>query len=124
VPARLWAHRRRTRFSRRGLAFPGPGLAALEVSPENPKAASWTVTIKLAAPPPAGAVVRVLYRHFRSNQGDWTAIDAQGSGTTYRATLGGSGEGAMFAAEVDAGPGQAWRYPDVTRETPYRSLAP
>jgi len=103
---------------------PGPGLAELQVTPNDPHAPAWTVSITLASSPPSGAVVRVLHRPFRSDGLAWEASDATGSGTTWTATVAGGAEGGMFAVEVDAGPGKAWRYPDVARETPYRALAP
>jgi hypothetical protein len=102
----------------------GPGLANLDVSPADPHAASWTVTVTLAAPAPRGAVVRVLHRPFRSDGHDWESVDATGSGTTWTATAPGKGEGGLFAVEVNAGPGNAWRYPDVMKEMPYKPLAP
>ncbi|MDA4132590.1 MAG: hypothetical protein OK454_05635, partial [Thaumarchaeota archaeon] len=68
--------------------------------------------------------VRILHRPFRSNGADWTAVDAEGSGTSWKASVDGTGAGAMFAVEIEAGPGQAWRYPDVKKETPYKPLAP
>jgi hypothetical protein len=103
---------------------PGPGLAEMTFSPDDAKAPSWTVTVTFAAAPPHGAQVHVLHRPFRSNGPSWESVEASGSGTTYKAKVPGDGDGAMFAVEVNAGPGQAWRYPDVTKETPYRALAP
>jgi len=103
---------------------PGPELVDLKVSPEDPHAAAWKVTVTLGAPPPQGARVRVLHRRFSSNGGDWTSTDAAGSGTVWTTSIDGTGDGAMFAVEINGVPGEAWRYPDVTKETPYRPLAP
>jgi hypothetical protein len=102
----------------------GPGLKELKIVPPNPKADSWTVTATLAAPAPKGAVVHILRRRWKSDAGDWAAVETTGSGATWTATMQGSGDGGMFAVEVVAGPGQAWRYPDVIKETPYKVLAP
>jgi len=102
----------------------GPGLTSLVVSPDDARAREWTVTVTLAAPPPRGAVVKVLHRTFRSDGRDWEFEVATGHDTTWTARVHGSTDGEMFAVEVNAGPGQAWRYPDVIKETPYRALAP
>jgi hypothetical protein len=103
----------------------GPGMKDFSIAPLDPGAPGWTVTVTLAAPPPKGAVVSILHRPFRSDAEDWTATVATGRGTTYSASVQASGEGGgMFAAEVNAGPGHAWRYPDVLVENPYRALAP
>ena len=103
---------------------PGPGLAKLDVNPDNPRATSWVVTATFATPPPRGAIVKILSRRFQSDGPDWEGTLATGSGTTWTATVQGRGQGEMFAVEVNGGPGQAWRYPDVMTETPYKALAP
>ncbi len=102
----------------------GPGLVSLKVSPEDPHARQWNVTVTFATPPPAGSWVRVLHRNFRSNGGDWTSSDATGSGTVWNAEVDSTGNGSMFAVEVNGAPGHGWRYPDLMKETPYRPLAP
>jgi hypothetical protein len=102
----------------------GPGLSDLVVSPPDPKASSWTVAVTLASPPSAGERVNVLYRTFRSDGPDWAAVSATGAGTTWKATVPGTGEGGMFAVEIAGGQGHAFRYPDVRKETPYRVVAP
>jgi hypothetical protein len=101
----------------------GPGLGSLVVSPPDPTAPQWSVGVTLTAPPPAGAHVRVLWKPYDSET-DWTAVDASGSGTSWSASVAGGGAGGMFAVEIAGPPGQGWRLPDVTRETPYRVLAP
>ena len=100
-----------------------PALAALVVTPANPTAPTWTVAVSLASAPPQGAVVRILWKPFDSET-DWTAVDASGAGTAWRATFAGGGGGGAFAVEIVGPPGQGWRLPDVLKETPYRVLAP
>ncbi len=104
--------------------FPGPGLANLVITPNDASAPEWTVTATFANPVPKGTVVKILHRTFNSQGGGWGSADASGNGTTYTARVPGTHEGAMFAVEVNAGPGLAWRYPDVLKEVPYRPLAP
>jgi hypothetical protein len=101
----------------------GPALASLDVTPNDPTAPSWTVAVALAAPPPAGAEVRVLWKPFDSET-DWTPVAANGSGTSWSAHVAGGGAGGMFAVEIAGGPGLGWRLPDVMLETPYRAVAP
>jgi hypothetical protein len=104
---------------------PGPGLKELKIVPPNPRAATWNVTAVLEAPAPPGSVVRILHRRFKSDGGDWAGVVTTGSDTTWTASITGTGDGGgMFAVEVVGGPGQAWRYPDVIKETPYKVLAP
>ena len=103
---------------------PGPGLADLAISPADPNAPSWTVTVTFASPPPVGARVNVLHRAFKSDGADWAALPATGSGTTWKATVPGTGDGLMVAAEIAGGQGRSFRYPDVRKETPYRVVAP
>jgi hypothetical protein len=95
----------------------GPGLASLTASPSDPRAPAWTVAVELAATPPAGTTVTVLWKKF-SSDGLWAAAPATGSGQHYQVTVAGTGEGAMFAVEVNGG-GGAWRYPDLLTATPY-----
>ncbi len=102
----------------------GPGLADLAVAPADPTAASWTVAVTLASPLATGQRVNVLSRTFRSDGPDWTATPARGAGTKWQASVPGTGEGGMFAVEIAGGQGQAYRYPDVRKETPYRVVAP
>jgi hypothetical protein len=102
----------------------GPGLSDLTVSPSDSKAPSWTVAVTLGSPLTAGERVNVLSRTFRSDGPDWTATPATGGGTTWKATVPGTGEGGMFAVEIAGGQGRAYRYPDVRKETPYRVVAP
>ena len=102
----------------------GPGLSQLTIAPMDPRAPSWTVAVTLAGPPPAGARVSVLYRPFKSSGPDWVAVPAAGAGTSWKATIPGTNDGAMFAVEVAGAQGQAFRYPDVRKETPYRVVAP
>jgi hypothetical protein len=108
----------------------GPGLASLTVTPDDPHAASWTVTATFASPVPKGATVQVLHRPFDSDAADWKPVAATGQGTTWKgivpgtAAAPGSNGGGMFAVEVNAGIGRAWRYPDVTKEIPYKTIAP
>jgi hypothetical protein len=104
---------------------PGPELRALTVTPTDPNAPMWTVTATLAEPPAAGAEVNILYRPFPSDGPDWASVRAEGRGVTWRASVPGTGGyGGMFAVEVTGGPRAAYRYPDVTVETPYRTLPP
>jgi len=103
---------------------PGPGLASLTVTPDDPRASSWTVTATFAAAVPEGAVVEILHRPFRSDGASWASVAATGHGKTWKGTVAGTGAGAMFAVDVNAGSGRAWRYPDVMHETPYKALAP
>jgi hypothetical protein len=103
---------------------PGPTLTAFDIKPDEPNAREWTVTAAFATPLPAGTSVRVLYRPFRSNGADWAPVVAEGGGASWKATVPGTKDGAMFALEVDGGPGHAYLYPDVTKEPPYRVLAP
>ena len=65
---------------------------------------------------------RTLFDPFVSAP-DWNSVPATGGGRRFEAAVRGEGTGALFAVEV-ASPRAAWRYPDVTRETPYRVLAP
>ena len=80
------------------------------------------MAVELAADPPAGTTVTVLWKRF-SSDGTWAPAPAAGSGRHYEATIPGTGEGAMFAAEVSGG-GGAWRYPDALATTPYVVLPP
>jgi len=100
-----------------------PGLVSIVPSPPDPTAPSWQVAVTLGSAPPAGAHVRLQWKPFAS-ESDWTAVDATGSGTAWTATVAGGGAGALFAVEIAGAPGQGWRLPDVTLETPYRVLAP
>jgi hypothetical protein len=68
--------------------------------------------------------VNVLHRAFKSDGADWAALPATGSGTTWKATVPGTGDGLMVAAEIAGGQGRSFRYPDVRKETPYRVVAP
>jgi hypothetical protein len=106
-----------------GARAAGPGLGALVVSPPDPTAAAWNVAVTLATAPPAGAQVRVFWKPYDSET-DWRAVDASGSGTNWSAPVAGGGAGGLFAVEVAGPPGQGWRLPDVTSETPYRVIAP
>ena len=101
---------------------PGPGLQALDVSPPDPAAASWTVTARLSRPPPSGTQVRILWKPFHS-QTDWRVAAATATADGFAATITGGGQGALFAAEVVTDVG-GWRYPDASRATPYIVLAP
>ncbi len=103
-----------------GSKGPGPGLTSLYGRLEAP--GRFKVEIKLAAPPPAGTTVRLLYKSF-SGLEDWQSAEAKGSGTTYEATVSVKGPQALFAAEVAGGLGTGWRYPDAIKQTPYVVLA-
>jgi hypothetical protein len=108
---------------------PGPGLAELTISPQDARAPSFTVTVKLAAPAPQGAHVSILHRPFASDAADWVAVPATAlagapAGTAWSATVPGTGAGMMAAVEIQAGQGRSFRYPDVRKETPYRAVAP
>ena len=100
----------------------GPGLQALTVDPAT-ATGPWTVTADFANDVPAGAAVRVWWKPF-SGYAQWRSVDATGAGTRFRAAVPGQGGGAMFAVEVAGARGVGWRYPDVTRETPYRVRVP
>ncbi len=100
----------------------GPGLQALTVDPAT-ATGPWTVTADFANLVPAGAAVRVWWKPF-SGYAQWRSVDATGAGTRFRAAVPGQGGGAMFAVEVAGPRGVGWRYPDVTRETPYRVRMP
>jgi len=101
----------------------GPGLSALEITPADAKAPSWSVAAVFAGPIPTGAVVNVLHKPFNSH-GTWNSVPATLEAGKYVATVAGTGRGALFAVEVVGATGQGWRYPDVLRETPYRAIAP
>jgi hypothetical protein len=98
----------------------GPGLALLTVSSTG---ASRRAVATLGAAPPAGATV-TLWSKPMSGLTDWAATamsPVPGSPLSFEApALPGD---AIFAVEVAAGPGAAWRYPDVLAATPYL-LAP
>jgi hypothetical protein len=101
----------------------GPGLASLEVTPQDPTAAQWTVTATLLSPVPRTARVQLLYKPL-SSLADWKTAPLLGSGMQFEAVVPGSGAGAMFAVEISTGTGGAWRYPDVLSQTPYVALPP
>lgn len=85
------------------------------------------MTATFAGPVPKGAVVRILFRTFNSQGADWVAFEATASktgGASWSTEIPGTHEGAMFAVEVEGGPGRAWRYPDVLTEQPYKAVAP
>jgi hypothetical protein len=96
---------------------PGPGLAALDVT--VPDAGRFHVSVRFAAPVPAGASVRVLHKAF-SGLADWEAIPATGSGAAFSADVPRRDASGFFAVEIVGGAGVGWRYPDPVRETPYK----
>jgi hypothetical protein len=101
----------------------GPGLAELSVTPFDPVAAAWSVSVRFASPLPADARIRILWKPF-AGETDWTSIDATSSSDgSYSASISGGGAGGLFATEVLSAQG-GWRYPDSERETPYLSLPP
>ena len=108
---------------------PGPGLAALSVTPATATATMWDVTVRFASPlpsPPGGAPrneVNVLWKPFDS-QSDWSAVPATaGADGAFTATVAGGTAGALFAVELRTAAG-AWRYPDPMIATPYVSVSP
>jgi hypothetical protein len=102
----------------------GPGLETITVTPMDPDAPEWTFHFRLGAAPPESASVNLLYRPFDSNAADWVATAATGGGRDWQATVPGTHNGVIYAVEIEGAPGHAYRYPDVTVETPYRVLAP
>jgi hypothetical protein len=101
-----------------------PAFDKIEISPLDPKAVSWTVTVRFAEAPPTGATVKV---HWKSFEGAafWetpvaaTAID----GKTFTATITGTRRGALFAAELTT-TNAAYRFPDPFVTQPYVALPP
>jgi hypothetical protein len=98
-------------------------LVRLDVDPPDAAAGSWTVTASFSRELPERALVYVLWKPFASAH-DWSRAPAAAQGNGYAATVQGTGKGAMFAIEVLGALGEGWRYPDVLRETPYRTVAP
>jgi hypothetical protein len=97
----------------------------LDVSPHDPTAPVWSVSVTFGAELPPGTTVRVLWKRF-SGFSDWQAAATHGGGKQFQATIvsGHTGEqGAMFAVEIVSGP-SAWRLPDVMQATPYIILPP
>jgi hypothetical protein len=101
----------------------GPGLGSLAVSPQDPKAAGWSVTATFAQTPPAGSSVSILWKPF-SGFTDWSALPADGGGSVYQASVPGGGNGALFATCVAPPSGSGWCYPDMLSSTPYVVLPP
>ena len=100
---------------------PGHPDAALDVQPQAAGAPQWTATVTV--PQAAdGTTVTIWIKAFASTA-DWTAVPAARSGDAFTATLAGTGAGALFAAEIQAGP-VAWRTPDPRVGVPYVSIAP
>ncbi len=105
------------------LRGPGPGLVSLDITPQDPSAPQWTVSVTLGDALPEGSLVNILWKPF-SGTSDWRTAPAVQIGSSYQATISGGGQGAMFAVEVLSSSGTGWRYPDLFQETPYRALAP
>jgi len=101
----------------------GPGLASLDVSPQDPTAPNWNASATFGADLPDGSRVNILWKPF-SGTSDWRSAPASQVGSTYQATIAGGGQGAMFAVEILSSSGDGRRYPDIFQETPYRALAP
>ena len=101
----------------------GPGLVSLDVTPQDPTAAQWTVTATLRSPVPTTTHVQLLYKPL-SSLADWKTAPLPGTGMKFAGSVPGSGAGAMFAVEITSGDGGAWRYPDVLLQTPYVTLPP
>jgi hypothetical protein len=110
----------------------GPGLASLQVTPATPAATVWHVTITLAATPPAGTSVSVLWKPLTTTI-NWSAQPAAAVGNVYEADVpnllpdGGPGNGGLFAAEVVPPPAsgaRGWRYPSPLTTVPYISIPP
>jgi hypothetical protein len=101
----------------------GPGFTSLTVDPPDPAAASWKVTVVLANAPMAGSVVNLLWKPLEQKPGsDFVPVAMTGSGTTYEATVPGTGSGGIFAVEVVSGT-TGWRYPDPMVAVPYLVVA-
>jgi hypothetical protein len=103
-------------------ARPSHPDAALSVQPQDPRAASWTVTVTVPGAPD-GTTVTVWAKAFTSTS-DWLPSPASGSGSTFTATIPGTGGGALFAAEIVESPTVAWRAPDPRTAMPYVALSP
>lgn len=102
---------------------PGPGLVALDVTPQDPSAAEWRVSVALGNDLPEGSVVNILWKPF-AGTADWRSVPAARVGSSYQVSISGGGQGGMFAVEILSSDGVGWRYPDTFQETPYRVLAP
>lgn len=102
---------------------PGPGLAALTVSPATATATTWTVEARFVGPVADDATVTIWWKPFDSEK-DWTSVPASANPDgTYTTSLAGGAAGALFAVELTSSRG-AWRYPDPMIATPYVSVAP
>lgn len=105
---------------------PGPGMSGLELVPSYGPVNRWTVTVKLGRELAPGGTVSILWKNFAAlSSHQWRTLGAKNvGGGRFQATVSGSSRGALFAVEVDEGPGHAWRYPDVTSATPYVAVPP
>src|SRR5205823_995531 len=94
--------------------------ASLEVAARE-RDDGWQVTARLAAEPPAGATVWVLWKSFAALQRhQWQRVRAErGDGLSWSAAVPSPGRSGFFAVEVSGGPGNGWRYPDLVTQTPY-----
>src|SRR5262249_3847981 len=52
---------------------PGPNLVSLDVTPRDPSAPEWTVSVTLGSDLPDGSVVNILWKPF-SGTADWRTV--------------------------------------------------